>query len=703
MKNRFNFALRTETAGSGSYNITLNSNRYGTTDDGLKAAYSGQSPAPLEKGFTGIFLQDAGTLNIETDLVSSQPNEFFNLKYGILSYNTDLTLRNTVFRDITNVPKGSGYNDYAYLISTGKAVYAQGGAVDIKGGIISSDPPVVFDSCHTGVHTLYASASVKETTMSGMTNGIISNAGAVADMEWNNITASDRGISTSFLSGVGAQLSVKYNTITMQGNEKGIGIGAGGSDLFPQNEGTVQDNTVTVEDGATGIGITTSNKIQVSENTVTLSGDTPLFGIKIEGGDRNTVNCNTVTNTGNNDGIFAVHPSRANVVCNTVEGTARGLQFEGMLAGKQKANVAKNALQNNSDAGLLLGTDAVIGEQRHKGNAWSGGVTKAQHLTPQVADLSLFIVDNAENTEFMPDQVFPFVWFTDESTQGETDDNCEPGTGCPIPTEPPGDVALDRKIARSELGGTTYQAAQQWLAQRRLYEKMTEEGNSYIGDPDFNTFLSQAQSSGLSQYASIQIGIRQLGSMSENDRITAVASLLSQNNNLTGSAAYQTNEKTVNEIFLNTVAINQFSFSESQVSTLISIADDCPLSGGEAVLRARTMLTLLDESPVAYDDDDLCGVGWRSEKEQKNIYSSTLRLYPNPADNELTVEYQFADDAERRLLLYNVYGQIAKAISLPVSGEKVSIPAIDMAAGVYWYVSSGSGAIVLSGKILIIH
>ncbi|MBK7937192.1 MAG: right-handed parallel beta-helix repeat-containing protein [Lewinellaceae bacterium] len=534
MKSRFNFAVRTETAGSGSYNITLNSNRYGTTDDGLKAAYSGQSPAPLDKGFAGLFLQGAGNLNIGTDVVSSLRNEFFNLKYGILSYNTDLTVRNTVFHDITSVPKGAGYNDYANLIATGKAVYAQGGAVDIKGGIISSDPPVVFDNCHTGVHTLYTSANVEETTMSGMTNGIISNGGAAADAEWNNITASDRGISTAFLSGVGAHLSVKYNTITLQGNEKGIGIGAGGSDLFPQNEGTVQDNTVTVEDGATGIGITTSNKIQVSENTVTLTGDTPLFGIKVEGGDRNTVNCNTVTNTGsgNNDGIFAIHPSRANFVCNTIEGTARGLQFEGMLAGKQKANVAKNALQNNSDAGLLLGTDAVVGEQRHKGNKWSGGVTKALHLTPQLADLSLFTVDDVEETEFMPDVIVPQDWFLNEPTSTATDGNCEPGVTCPIATEPPGDVALDRKIARSELGGTTYQAAQQWLAQRRLYEKLTEEGNAYIGDPDFDTFLTQAQSSGLSQYAGVQAGIRQLGGMSENDRIAAVANLLSQNSNL---------------------------------------------------------------------------------------------------------------------------------------------------------------------------
>ncbi|MBK7937191.1 MAG: T9SS type A sorting domain-containing protein [Lewinellaceae bacterium] len=140
------------------------------------------------------------------------------------------------------------------------------------------------------------------------------------------------------------------------------------------------------------------------------------------------------------------------------------------------------------------------------------------------------------------------------------------------------------------------------------------------------------------------------------------------------------------------------------MSTLTSIADDCPLSGGEAVLRARAMLTLLDESPMAYDDDDLCGVGWRSEeKEQKNLHSSTLRLYPNPANNKLTIEYHFADDAERRLLFYDAYGQMVKDVSLPAPSGKVNIPIGKMASGVYWYVSPGTNAIVLSGKIIINH
>ena len=701
-----NFAVRTETAGSGNYNITLKSNRFGTIPGELKAAYTGQNPVPLEKGFTGLFLRDAGSLNIGTDAVSGMPNEFFNLKYGILSYNTDLTVRNTVFQDITSVAKGAGYNAWANLIATGKAVYAEGGTVDVKGGIISSDPPVMFDNCHTGVHTLYASANIQETAMTGMTNGIISNGGTSANAEWNNIAASDRGISTAFLSGVNAGLSVKNNTVTMKGNAAGIGIGAGGSDLFPQNEGTIQDNIVTVQEGAAGIGVTAANKIKILQNTVSLTGNSPLYGIRLEGGDRNTVNCNTVTNSGSSDnaGIYAIHAGRANVVCNTAEGMARGLEFEGMLAGKQKANVAKNTLQNNGDAGLLLGTDAVIGEQRHKGNKWFGGVTKAQHLTPLVADLSLFIVDNNEKTEFLPDVVVPITWFLDESTSAVTDDNCEPGVTCPIATEPPGDAALDRKIARGELGGTTYQSAQQWLAQRRLYEKMTEEGNPYTGDADFNTFLSQAQSNGLSQYAGIQTGIRQLGGMSENARITAASSLSSQNSNLTGSAVYQTNEKAVNEIFLNTVAINQFSFSESQTSTLRAIADDCPLSGGEAVLRARAMLTLIDESPVAYDDDDLCGVGWRGEEQdQKNQSSSILRVYPNPADNELTIEYHFIGDTGRLLLFYNAYGQLVKEVSLPASGGKANILVKNMTAGVYWYVSPGTNAMALYGKIIINH
>ncbi|MBP6828039.1 MAG: T9SS type A sorting domain-containing protein [Saprospiraceae bacterium] len=80
-----------------------------------------------------------------------------------------------------------------------------------------------------------------------------------------------------------------------------------------------------------------------------------------------------------------------------------------------------------------------------------------------------------------------------------------------------------------------------------------------------------------------------------------------------------------------------------------------------------------------------------------------VRLFPNPASDELTIEYRFADVMNRQFLLYNAYGQMVIEISLPAGGGKVNIPVGKMASGVYWYVSPGTDAIVLCGKIIINH
>ncbi|HAD13347.1 MAG TPA: hypothetical protein DCF33_13030, partial [Saprospirales bacterium] len=72
---------------------------------------------------------------------------------------------------------------------------------------------------------------------------------------------------------------------------------------------------------------------------------------------------------------------------------------------------------------------------------------------------------------------------------------------------------------------------------------------------------TNTQSNGLTSYSYVQTGIRQLGAMSEGSRATAAANLLPLNAALTGSASYQVNEKLVNQIFLQTVAVGNLEFS----------------------------------------------------------------------------------------------------------------------------------------------
>ncbi len=633
-------------------------------------------------------------MSIDKDATFGLTNQFTNLQYGIFAENTDVTVRDAMFTDIVKDNRAAGYPGPLF---TGTAIHSNLGKVDVKGSFASIAPkPVFMNNCYNGVNVLGGAIDVAGCEMGNMTNGVVAGGGTnkAYKIYWNNIAASERGISVYYQSGLPGQSSIDNNIISMSGNPNGVGIANGGQEMFPQQEGFVVNNHVTVEEGATGIQIGVANRIKVTQNNVNLSGSGTHFGIKVEGGDRNLLNCNTVTSSGGaNDGIYAVHASRASVLCNLTNGTSRGLHFEGMLSGKNKADIGGNRMESNAAAGLLLGTDAVVGGQVHRGNRFEGTSALASFAAPFT---SKFTVDAGENANFLPFPLFPPTWFENVSTPSLSFD-CGANTTCPPTPSPTPDYPLDIKIVKGELGGTTYQATNKWLSQRRFYELVVEEGNPYPGNSDVSTFLSQAQTNGLSGYANVQVGIRQLGGMSEGIRATAAANLLTLNAALTGSASYQVNEKLVNQMFLQTVAIGSMEFSETQISSLQGIAALCPLSDGEAVLRARAMLQLLQGVPADYDDLAICGSGERSEK--NNQVAQSVRIYPNPANDALFIDYRGIGDLDGQFIMFNSQGQLVREITLPPSQGVAQLILNGLPSGIYWYSVPG----ITEGKVIVQH
>jgi hypothetical protein len=353
----------------------------------------------------------------------------------------------------------------------------------------------------------------------------------------------------------------------------------------------------------------------------------------------------------------------------------------------------------------------------------------------------------------------------------QASDVCISGSSCPLPTEPPAeDADLDKKIAKGELPFGTYPSAQQWLAQRRLYERLTEEGNPYAGDPDFDSFLAQSQSNGLAAYGDLQIGLRQLFNLSKTDygdllayeqaraehsegvlkadrklaaaglstadsaywatarlghlqaigkaqsdrdaklaalqsaRSSAAAALSAQNAALTGTAPYRAHEKALNALLLQTLALGSADFSPAQVAGLEAIAAACPLSEGEPVLRARALLRLVQAAPVAYDDQAACAVARPArERGEEAWLNGYVLAYPNPANEQIKLEYRVEGAKEHVFTLFNAYGQQVKSVVLNGESGNISISIVDIPSGIYWYaVPTNIGASIV-GKISVNH
>ncbi|MFN4254640.1 MAG: T9SS type A sorting domain-containing protein [Saprospiraceae bacterium] len=488
-----------------------------------------------------------------------------------------------------------------------------------------------------------------------------------------------------------------------------------------------------------------------------------LHGIKIEGGDQNTFDVNHVAGVGGkSDGILATHPSRSNFWCNGAYRTKNGLHFEGMLSGRRAADVAGNSMTEN-ETGMLLGASAVIGKQEHRGNIWGGGFTSIGANCLGDPTNSPFIVDVAENPQFMPPTFSPANWFLDNNNTNSSylcaslvNPN-GPGTG----------LDEDLSIVHGTIGGEQHTALNNWIARNRLYERLTEEGNPHTGNQEIAAFLNGAQSNGIAAFSAVRAGIRQAFVISQADqtalveaedqlqegfsalgqveaaltatglahqdsldlvdarseiqgsielvsgqkvtilhnhllqRLPTINALITQNNNLIAFDPWEQHEKTVNDIFLHTIGLGSFEFTATQLNALGGIAGLCPLSDGEAVLRARALLAITDEVPTVYDDAIICQPAEERNYAQTGEAQPIMRVYPNPASDAVTIDYRRSKYSEHRLLLYNVFGKVVFETSLSEQQGRLTLPLQVLPPGIYWCQIPTAGSQKTISKLVI--
>jgi hypothetical protein len=153
----------------------------------------------------------------------------------------------------------------------------------------------------------------------------------------------------------------------------------------------------------------------------------------------------------------------------------------------------------------------------------------------------------------------------------------------------------------------------------------------------------------------------------------------------------------------------------SKTSAISEVQTSCPFVEGLAVYRARALWSLWEPNAV-FDDRLLCIQGQNKNqdnsnididsllesqiKEQKghaqpgNVQSdthklllganiSTIKLYPNPAENYIIIEYD--EQVNGELIISNNVGQVVMQTQLGEGKRKVQLQLKDVAIGLYYY------------------
>lgn len=159
------------------------------------------------------------------------------------------------------------------------------------------------------------------------------------------------------------------------------------------------------------------------------------------------------------------------------------------------------------------------------------------------------------------------------------------------------------------------------------------------------------------------------------------------------SEAIQANEKAVSGIYLAAIGTDAHAFTASEASTLLGIASQCPMLGGNAVFQARALYWLIDDAHD-FDDASLCLPHGIIVKSVTPDRTSTVRIEPNPATDDAALIFSEPLPWDCALSVFNALGGGVIRILVPPETPRMAFDASRLAPGIYSYsVASGTRAI----------
>lgn len=165
-------------------------------------------------------------------------------------------------------------------------------------------------------------------------------------------------------------------------------------------------------------------------------------------------------------------------------------------------------------------------------------------------------------------------------------------------------------------------------------------------------------------------------------------------------ALIEANHKAVNEVYLSTLAKDIAEFTPAQAADLFEVANQCPLTGGNAVFRARAIYSLIDDDEE-YDDAALCLQQGLITKNKPADAPRTCLLLPNPAKDQATLVLDAALSEPATLLLVNAQGAYVLQVPVPAEQLLTQLKLAGFAPGIYHYTLRGPQGTIGSGKLAV--
>ncbi|MBK8644723.1 MAG: T9SS type A sorting domain-containing protein [Saprospiraceae bacterium] len=171
-----------------------------------------------------------------------------------------------------------------------------------------------------------------------------------------------------------------------------------------------------------------------------------------------------------------------------------------------------------------------------------------------------------------------------------------------------------------------------------------------------------------------------------------LSQLLKTNNGIQVNAIYEQNQREVNQIMLQKMIANDWSFSETERVQIETISNQCPLYGGEGIYRARALKAIYDLD--RYEDEAICNQAAtiRTQSYPGNEWER-ISLFPNPASDRITMIVSGKDEGINEIEIYTMEGKLVMIENVKFVNNEISFSIHHLERGMYYakvYLSDGS-------------
>jgi hypothetical protein len=757
------YAHHTEPCGNITQFFPIDNNEF-TSSGLLLTPYNGQSPDPGIESLTGVLVDNICQFNIGVSSNATIVNTFHDMRTGILAWRSNMDIHHCDISDINgfevniNGPASEMSGVGIFLDDCNVVNVTNNDFTDAHVGFFG----IVTDRTNGRIRDNFAEDLLNEIRCRDFSGDIRGNELEEGDGIWvsdsnnKNISITDNDIFVQLghpwnngimvdncINSDGGDFNIENNTIQTRGKyQRGIFLQS--SEYVKVKRNTISQ-PINIVTRAVGIQIDGCRNLQIREDTIS--------------GAPNLLSAHYI-------GIKTFNSSEILYCCNALDNSEIGMHFDGMCDGATIATTqfwdhdtclvysASAVTDQQGSSSFSNGNNWNI-EDDEEYDAFHYGGTGGAFLSP-------YYVWPTEGA----DDVDPGNWFQNPSGTPDLN-TCVNWGDCGVDEWlTPVITSLDSTIIRYGLDSLEFSEVVTWLAKKQLYKNLVLNPSLYSSNTLMEDFKDSTATSEIGRlfdvetsllealtmsdsldnlvtekYDSIVVFMNKLDSLNdllvgaltidstrinlEKDTIMDKLQIISDNyneeidsfrtqrtsdldvvesiNDTTSVSSHPAaNEKDVNGLEIN-YWINDFSVVSGDIADLYDIAKECPLVGGNAVFRARSLHDVITLERIDWDSLANCAASASSQRlknpNEKQI--KKLLIYPNPTDGSFTIELLNKENIPTKVSLYDINGRMVEVFK--TDSHPIHLDGSHLPQGIYTVKVQLNNGTFLSDRIVIVH